>query len=69
MAGRKNQPITYRIFYDGKQVDRLPDGYKEKLSERLSERMTAYFRQHPEKLEALLDKPYVKKIPAASEGG
>lgn len=66
MAGRRNQEITYRLFYDGKPVDRLPDGYAEAASAHLSKWAGKYFQQHPEKLENLEKAGYAKRIPRES---
>lgn len=66
VAGRRNQQITYRIFYDGVQVDRLPDGYAEKASAAMSRGASEYIRQNPEKLATLEGKPYAEKVPITS---
>ncbi len=66
VAGRRNQKITYQIFYDGKPVDRLPDGYAEKASAAMSRAASAYIQKHPEKLATLDGKDYVEKKPIAS---
>ena len=66
VAGRRNQPITYRFFLNGVQVDRLPDDYAEKAGERLSKVMSEYYRQHPDEFSELKGKDYVEIIPVTS---
>ncbi len=53
MAKRKEKKLTCTFYLGGKQIDKLPDEWKEKMSERLSEVMSRYYSQHPEEYEKL----------------
>ena len=45
----RGKPLTCTFYIGDKQVDKLPDDYLERMAERLSERMSLYYSNHPEK--------------------
>lgn len=59
---RRSKPITFRIFYGGKQVDKLPPEAIQKYSEILSDTLSRYCAQHPGTMEQLASLPFVEKI-------
>ena len=54
MAGRKQQPLTYTFYIGGKQVDRLPPDYLDRMAKRLGEAMSIYYTKHPDEYLRLL---------------
>jgi len=49
--GRKAKPLTCTFYIGKTQVDRLPEDYLDKMSERLSRTMSVYYTRHPEEFE------------------
>jgi hypothetical protein len=45
----RGKPLTFTLYIGDKQVDTLPEDYLERMCERLSERMSLYYSNHPEK--------------------
>ena len=43
---RKEQKLTCTFFVGGKQVDKLPPEYLDKMAQRLGEVMSLYYTQH-----------------------
>ncbi len=54
----KRKPITFRLFYNGQEVDKLPPEAVEKNNERLSKAFEKYCREHPGTLEWLEERGY-----------
>lgn len=46
--------ITVKLFIGEKQVDRLPEGYWDRMMDRVSETMSRYYTQHPDEYAVLL---------------
>ncbi len=69
MAGRKQQKLTYTFYLGGKQVDRLPPEYLDKMAERLGETMSIYYTKHPDEYRTLLasEKRREEKLKAQAE--
>ena len=44
----KNTPLKVTFYMGGKQVDTLTDDQMEKIAQRLSTTMSAYYTAHPE---------------------
>ncbi len=53
MAKRKE--ITASFYIGDKKVDKLPEDYKEKMSQRLSETMSIYYAAHPDQFRRLCE--------------
>jgi hypothetical protein len=45
--------MTYKLFYNDKEVDKLPEEFFKAASERLSKVMSAYYASHPKEYEKL----------------
>ena len=54
MAKRKDK-LSFVLYIGDKRVDTLPEEYRKKLAERLSETMSRYYAQHPEEYILLPD--------------
>lgn len=57
----KSKPLTVTLHIGDQQFDTLPDDYLERMSERLSERMSLYYSNHPEEYLKLKDTEREKK--------
>ena len=55
MAGRKQKELTFTLYLGGKQVDKLPPEYLDKMAARLGETMSIYYTKHPDEYRALLE--------------
>ena len=44
----KNKPLTVTLHINSKQADTLTEGQREKMAQRLSEAVSAYYSNHPE---------------------
>lgn len=51
---RKQQKLTYEIYLDGVRVEKIPPEALDRMMERMGERMSLYYTQHPEEYEMLL---------------
>lgn len=49
------KPLTVVLYYKGEQVDTLPQEARDRISERLTAVMSAYFSAHPEQYSAVKD--------------
>lgn len=67
MAGRKTQPITFRIFIGGVPLEQIPadelEAWKDRAWERVSRDVSEFCSQHPETLDSLRGKDYVTFLP------
>ena len=45
--------ITVKLFYGGKQVERLTEEQQDRMMQKLSVAMTAYYAAHPEEFAIL----------------
>lgn len=51
----KRKPLTVVLYYKGEQVETLPQEARDRISERLTEVMSAYYTAHPEEYSAVKD--------------
>ena len=56
----KGKPLTFTLHIGDKQIDTLPDDYLQRMSERLSERMSLYYTAHPEEYLKIKDERATK---------
>lgn len=49
------KPLTVVLYYKGEQVETLPQEARDRISERLTVVMSAYFSAHPEEYSAVKD--------------
>ena len=49
------KPLTVVLYYKGVQVETLPQEARDRISERLTVVMSAYYTAHPEQYAALKD--------------
>ena len=69
MAGRKQQPLTFTFYLGGKQVDRLPPEYLDKMAARLGETMSIYYTTHPDEYRVLLESERRREAEEAARAG
>ena len=69
MAGRKQQPLTFTFYLGGKQVDRLPPEYLDKMAARLGETMSIYYTKHPDEYRVLLESERRREAEEAARAG
>ena len=51
----RGKPLTVVLYYNGEQVETLPQEARDRISKRLSEVMSTYYTAHPEEYRALKD--------------
>lgn len=51
----RGKPLTVALYYKGEQVETLPQEARDKISQRLTEVMSAYYTAHPEQYRAVKD--------------
>ena len=44
----RNKPLTVVLYYNGEQVETLPQEARDNISKRLSEVMSTYYTAHPQ---------------------
>lgn len=49
------KPLTVVLYYKGEQVETLPQEARDRISERLTVVMSAYYTAHPEEYRAVKD--------------
>ena len=51
----RGKPLTVTLYYNGVQVETLPEEAKNNISERLTRAMSTYYTAHPDQYRALCE--------------
>jgi hypothetical protein len=49
----KQKPIKVTLYLGEKQIQSLPEEYKDEMSKRLSERMSTFYTAHPQEFQKI----------------
>ena len=55
MARTKDVPWTYKYFIGEREVTELPPDYLDRMAERVTETVSAYYKAHPDEYKLLME--------------